>query len=67
MTLTELLQEFEDYNITYAEIGGMPKNFIVQSAEEVVTFISENIFDINLLLINDINIDVNRIIEKYKI
>ena len=65
VTFNDLLKENDNFNITYAKKGCTPKKTTLETPEEVLSFISENIYDINLLSINDVIIDLDKIIEKY--
>ncbi len=67
ITFKELLKGDTEFNITYAKKGGTPKKTTLKKPEEVLSFISENIYEINLLSINDIILDIDKIIEKFEI
>ncbi len=67
ITLNELLKQHKDYNISYNEIDVInpPKNITVKTPEEVIRFINENIYTIDLLVINDVTLDIDKIIVKF--
>jgi len=65
ITLDGLLESHTEYNILYAKIGKTPQYKKLQTTEEVIIFINENIFTINLLIINDKSLDINMIIKKF--
>ena len=66
MTFEKLLIGYDRYNVTYAKKGGISKYISFEKVEEVIQFINKNIYDINLLCINDVMLDINKIIEKYE-
>jgi len=65
ITFKELLKESDSFNIAYANKNGLPKYTTLNKPEEVLSFISNNIYEIVYLSINDIVLDIDKIIEKY--
>lgn len=59
-TLNNLYKNGE-YHIVYTKIGGSPKNKIVSDDDELLFFIENNIFNIDVLFINEVNIDVDQL------
>jgi hypothetical protein len=66
-TFKDLMIGYNNYNLTYARKGGSSNNVKFYTPEEVIRFLNENIYKIDILSINDTNIDVDKIIEKYKV
>lgn len=65
VTFNDLLEyDNSDLHVTYV-ISGRPKHKKLESPEEVLSFISENIYELDYLSINDVTIDINKLIEKY--
>jgi len=65
VTFKDLLKDNDSFNITYAKKGTTPKQLKVDKVEDVLSFISDNIYEINLLSINEVILDIDKIIEKY--
>jgi len=52
------------FNLTYAE-NGKAKYITLDTPDEVLSFINENVYDIDYLSINEVSIDIDKLIEKY--
>lgn len=65
ITFKELLKDNDRFYITYNKKGGTPKHKIYDNPQDVLSFISENIYDVNLISINDVILDIDKIIKKY--
>ena len=65
ITFDELLEDNDKFYITYARPGCTPKHTTLEKPEDVLSFISNNIYEMNLIAINDFILDIDKIIEKY--
>jgi len=65
VTFKDLLRGNESFTIIYANKNGIAKHTKIDTPKEVLSFISENIYEIKFLSINDIVLDIDKIIEKY--
>ena len=65
VTFKDLLKENNTFNIAYAIKNGLPKHKTLDEPQEVLFFISKNIYEMNYLSINDVVLDIDKIIEKY--
>lgn len=52
----------DGFNIVYAEKCGRPKAIFLNNRQEVINFFMENLTNIELLTINDIIIDKNKLV-----
>lgn len=64
ITFKDLLYNSKSFDITYV-INHRSKYITLDTANEVVSFINENVYDIEYLSINDVSIDIDKLIEKY--
>lgn len=57
----------DGFNIVYAEKCGRPKAIFLNNRQEVINFFMENLTNIELLTINDIIIDKNKLVNDNKL
>lgn len=57
----------DGFNVVYAEKCGRPKAVFLNNRQEVVNFFMENLNNIELLTINDIIIDKNKLVNDNKL
>jgi hypothetical protein len=58
--------EDSGFNLIYAKKCGRPKNVAFKSRNEVTKFFLDNLNDIEVLFINDVTIDINKLINNNK-
>lgn len=65
ITLKELLKESDKFYVTYATNNGIAKRTVLINPEDVLEFLNKNIYEMKMLAINDVMIDIEKLIEKY--
>lgn len=56
----------DGFNVVYAKRMSTPKNIFFDTRLEVVTFLLENLNDIELISINDVQLDKNKLVNDNK-
>jgi len=62
----EKWESFGGYNLIYAKKGGIPKNIFFKTKEEFNDYLIEHLCDMDLISLNDIFVDKNKLIENNK-
>lgn len=65
ITLKELLIDSDDIYVTYTKKGRTPVMETFKEPEQVIEFIKDNIYDVDMLVVNEYVLDIDKIIEKY--
>lgn len=61
------IQINEGFNIVYAKKYNRPQNIYCKDRHDVIKFFIDNLNDIDLIVINDIIIDKNKLVNNNKI
>lgn len=56
----------DGFNIVYAKNGGSPKNIFLKTRLEVTEFLINNLNNVNFISINDVVIDINKLVNSNK-
>lgn len=64
--IDDKIDSFDGFHLVYAKKCGSPKNKFFEKRIDVIEFFSHNLNNIDFLSINDVIIDINRLVENNK-
>ena len=64
--IDDKIDSFDGFHLVYAKKCGSPKNKFFEKRIEVIEFFAYNLNNIDFLSINDVIIDINKLVENNK-